>query len=57
VVLVANSIEKLAIGLKSSFSQYKSTVIPALLEKMKEKKSNVLEALRNALDSVFGSVL
>ncbi len=55
-VLVTNVIEKLALGLKDSFSQYRNILINPILEKMKEKKSHVLEALRGALDAILASV-
>ncbi|KAJ2997979.1 Microtubule-associated protein, microtubule dynamics during spindle orientation [Globomyces sp. JEL0801] len=57
VVLVATSIEKLALGLKLSFSQYKSIIITPLLERFKEKKTNVIEAIRSALAAIFNSIL
>ena len=56
VTLAANAIEKLARGLRGSFAPYKSTVISPLLEKFKEKKPSVVEALANALDAVFASI-
>ncbi|KAJ3032355.1 Microtubule-associated protein, microtubule dynamics during spindle orientation, partial [Rhizophlyctis rosea] len=56
VINATNSIEKIAVGLRQSFAQYKSIVTHPLLEKCKEKKTNVVEALRGALDAVFASV-
>jgi cytoskeleton-associated protein 5 len=56
VVLVAKAIEKLALGLKNCFSQYRNIVTAPLLERMKEKKSNVLDALRSAVDAVIASL-
>ncbi|KAJ1541253.1 hypothetical protein HK096_010319, partial [Nowakowskiella sp. JEL0078] len=62
-VLAVNCIEALAKGLKGLFSQYRSIVssnsvimvFGALVGKLKEKKQNVVEALRAALDAVFDS--
>lgn len=53
VILSANCIEKIAKGLRSSFTSYKNIVIEPLLEKFKEKKQNVIDALSNALDAVY----
>ncbi|ORX82097.1 ARM repeat-containing protein [Anaeromyces robustus] len=53
VILSANCIEKIAKGLRNSFSNYKNMVIEPLLEKFKEKKQNVIDALSNALDAVY----
>ncbi|ORY06720.1 ARM repeat-containing protein [Basidiobolus meristosporus CBS 931.73] len=51
--LATQCIEALAIGLRQEFSQYSELVLNPLLEKLKEKKANFVEALRNCLDSVF----
>lgn len=56
VTLSANAIEKLARGLRTAFAPYKSSCVSPLLEKFKEKKPSVVEALGNALDAVFSSV-
>jgi len=53
VILSANCIEKIAKGLRNSFSSYKNIVIEPLLDKLKEKKQNVIDSLSNALDAVF----
>ncbi|KAG4099233.1 ARM repeat-containing protein [Neocallimastix lanati (nom. inval.)] len=53
VTLSANCIEKIAKGLRNSFSNYKNIVMEPLLEKLKEKKQSVIEALSNALDAVY----
>ena len=52
VILAAGCIEAMANGLRSNFAPYRSSVISALLEKAKEKKQNVVDAIRNALDSL-----
>lgn len=56
VVLVANAIEKIASGLKNSFSQYRNIVAGPLIERMKEKKTTLLDALRGAFDATVASV-
>jgi cytoskeleton-associated protein 5 len=56
LVLAAGCLEKLALGLRDSFGQYRNIVLEPLLERMKEKKTNVVAALRNALDALFESI-
>lgn len=53
VALAANSIECIAKGLKSNFARYQSIVLSPILERLKEKKQTVSEALANALDAVY----
>ncbi|ODV98497.1 hypothetical protein PACTADRAFT_31888 [Pachysolen tannophilus NRRL Y-2460] len=55
VQLAANSIEFTAKGLRNKFERYVQIVISSLLERMKEKKLSVVEALGNALDAAFNS--
>ncbi|KAI8910955.1 armadillo-type protein [Gorgonomyces haynaldii] len=55
-VLAANCLEKLALGLRKAFGQYRPVVIPPCLERMKEKKTNVIDALRAVLDATFAVV-
>ncbi len=57
VILAANCIEGIALGLRNNFSQYKQLVTGPLIERLKEKKQNVVEALRGALDAVFKSIM
>jgi cytoskeleton-associated protein 5 len=56
VTAAAQCIECLAKGLRSSFAKHKPTVVPPVLEKLKEKKQSVVDALAAALDAVFASV-
>ena len=56
VITAANCIEALAKGLKDNFAKHKSTVLAPMMEKLKEKKQSVLDALASALDAVFLSV-
>ncbi|XP_055685524.1 protein mini spindles [Lutzomyia longipalpis] len=58
VVLVALSgklIAGLAKGLGKKFSPYAVVCIAAILEKFKEKKANVVSALREAIDAIYPS--
>jgi cytoskeleton-associated protein 5 len=52
VILAAGCVEAMATGLRSNFGPYRSSVVSALLEKAKEKKQNVVDAIRSALDSL-----
>ncbi|KAJ3334892.1 Cytoskeleton associated protein 5, partial [Kappamyces sp. JEL0680] len=55
-VLVANILEKMALGLKTGFALYRNIVVAPLMDRMKEKKTHVLEALRGALDATIASL-
>ena len=55
VTVAANCINLLAKGLRSSFAKYRSTVMSPIMERLKEKKQSVADALGQALDSVFSS--
>ncbi|KXS18928.1 ARM repeat-containing protein [Gonapodya prolifera JEL478] len=52
----ANCIQRLAEGLRGSFASYKSLVVSHLIDRTKEKKQNLLDALRGALDAVYATV-
>lgn len=54
VVLAANCIESFAKGLRTEFARYVNTVLSSLLERLKEKKASVSDALKNALEAVYG---
>lgn len=56
VALAAKCIGQLATGLRKKFTQYSTMIISPLLEKFKEKKTNVVTALREAVDAVFLTV-
>ncbi|KAJ9129868.1 ARM repeat-containing protein, partial [Coniochaeta hoffmannii] len=53
VMLAAQCIEVLAKGLRKSYGKYRATVMQPIMERLKEKKQNVTDALSNALDAVF----
>uniref|UniRef100_A0A182NZM0 TOG domain-containing protein n=1 Tax=Anopheles epiroticus TaxID=199890 RepID=A0A182NZM0_9DIPT len=58
VVLVAlggKCLAMLAKGLAKKFNTYAGACVPAILEKFKEKKSNVVTALRDAIDAIYPS--
>lgn len=56
VALACKCVFGLASGLKKRFQPYSGAVIPALLEKFKEKKQNVVTALKEAIDAVYLTV-
>ncbi|XP_074041153.1 protein mini spindles-like isoform X1 [Leptinotarsa decemlineata] len=53
VALAGRCIAGLASGLKKKFQTYAGFCIPVILEKFKEKKQNVVTALRDAIDAVY----
>ncbi|KAJ3392260.1 Cytoskeleton associated protein 5 [Entophlyctis sp. JEL0112] len=53
LTLAINCIEFIARGLRSNFSQYRGIVFTPLLEKLKEKKASVIEAIKSCLDAVY----
>lgn len=53
VTVAANCIEKLAFGLRKSFSKYRSSIMTPVMERLKEKKQSVADALGAALDAIF----
>lgn len=55
VTVAANCVELLAKGLREGFGKYRATVMAPMLERLKEKKQSVADALGQALDAVFAS--
>ncbi|KAE8368713.1 armadillo-type protein [Aspergillus caelatus] len=55
VTVAANCVDLLAKGLRNGFGKYRSSIMAPMLERLKEKKQSVAEALGQALDSVFAS--
>jgi protein STU2 len=55
VAVAASCVEKLALGTRKGFAKYRSTVMSPMLERCKEKKQAVTDALSAALDAVFAS--
>ena len=56
VIVAANCLEALANGLMTAFSRHREAVVPPVLERLKERKVNVTDAIGLALDAVFKSV-
>ena len=56
VITAANCLEGLAKGLMTSFARYREAVVTPLLERLKERKTNVTDAIGAALDAVFATV-
>ena len=55
VTVAANCITVLAKGLRRSFAKYRSRIMAPIMERLKEKKQSVAEALGQALDATFQS--
>ncbi|KAI0064593.1 ARM repeat-containing protein [Artomyces pyxidatus] len=53
VMVAAQCMEALAKGMMSSFARYRETVVPPMLERLKERKANVTDTIGAALDAVF----
>ncbi|ROW06883.1 hypothetical protein VMCG_04037 [Cytospora schulzeri] len=53
VTQAAQCIELLAKGLRRGYGKYRTTVMQPILERLKEKKASVADALGAALDQVF----
>ncbi|XP_076233452.1 msps cytoskeleton-associated protein 5 isoform X2 [Calliopsis andreniformis] len=56
VALAGKCLAGLATGLKKRFQPYTTICLSAILEKFREKKQNVVQALREAADAIFLSV-
>ena len=56
VIVAANCLEALADGLMTAFSRHREAVVPPVLERLKERKANVTDAIGLALDAVFRTV-
>lgn len=55
VTVAANIVELLAKGLKKDFARYRSIILSPMLERLKEKKQSVTDALAAACDAVAAS--
>lgn len=56
VIAAAQIIEGLAQGIGSSFARQRASVMTPMLERLKERKQNVVDAIGLALDAVFATV-
>ncbi|KAG2157068.1 armadillo-type protein [Suillus clintonianus] len=55
VMTAAHVMEGLAKGMMSPFGRLRETVVPLMLERLKERKTNVTDAIGAALDAVFAT--
>ncbi|GAB1744746.1 hypothetical protein NU219Hw_g2420t1 [Hortaea werneckii] len=55
VTVAANCVECIAKGLRKAFARYKGTILSPMLERFKEKKASVTDAIAAACDAVFMS--
>ncbi|XP_062513637.1 cytoskeleton-associated protein 5-like isoform X2 [Corticium candelabrum] len=53
VTVAGRCVESLARGLRKNFQPYATAITVAMLDKFKEKKQNVVSALRDAVDAVY----
>ncbi|GAM87934.1 hypothetical protein ANO11243_059620 [Dothideomycetidae sp. 11243] len=53
VQIAANSVECIAKGLRKKFAKYRNIILSPMLERFKEKKQSVTDALAGACDGVF----
>ncbi|XP_034031603.1 cytoskeleton-associated protein 5 isoform X2 [Thalassophryne amazonica] len=53
VTLAAKCLAGLATSLRKKFGPYAGQVVPTILEKFKEKKPQVVQALQEAIDAIF----
>ncbi|BFZ60674.1 hypothetical protein YB2330_001716 [Saitoella coloradoensis] len=53
VTLAAQCLTALAKGLRSAFVRWRSEVVSCVMERLKERKASVVEALSGAMDAVF----
>jgi cytoskeleton-associated protein 5 len=56
VMVASTCLEELAKGMQGSFAKYRENVVPLALERLKERKANVTDAIGAALDAVFATV-
>lgn len=56
VTLAGKCLAGLATGLKKRFQSYATACLSSILEKFREKKQTVVQALREAADAIFLSV-
>ncbi|KAI8601375.1 armadillo-type protein, partial [Dissophora ornata] len=56
VIVAANCLEGLARGLRDSFSKYKPSVAGLVMDRLKERKVTVVEALTGALNAMYSTI-
>ncbi|KAG5941479.1 hypothetical protein E4U53_007405 [Claviceps sorghi] len=55
VTQAAQCIQQLALGLRQHYGKYRGVVMQPIMDRLKEKKATVSDALGSALDAVFAS--
>ncbi|KAL5628610.1 hypothetical protein BROUX41_003358 [Berkeleyomyces rouxiae] len=55
VTQAAQCIEALGKGLRTGYAKHRATIMPPIMERLKEKKASVADALGGALDAVFSA--
>jgi cytoskeleton-associated protein 5 len=56
VVVAAGCLEGLGKGTATALGRYHESLVPPMLERLKERKSNITDAIGNALDAAFQAV-
>lgn len=56
VTVAAGCLAALARGLRADFARFHASIVPPVLERLKEKKQSVVDALADALDATFAAV-
>lgn len=56
VMVAANALEGLATGMMAPFAKYREIIVPLMLERLKERKANVTDAIGASLDAIFNTV-
>ncbi|OAQ29474.1 ARM repeat-containing protein [Linnemannia elongata AG-77] len=56
VIVAANCLEGLARGLRDSFNKYKPSVAGLVMDRLKERKVTVVEALAGALNAMYSTI-
>lgn len=56
VMVAASCLEELAKGTATALGRYHESLVPPMLERLKERKANITDAIGNALDAVFQAV-
>ncbi|TFK54917.1 ARM repeat-containing protein [Heliocybe sulcata] len=56
VIVAANCLEALAKGVGSTFARWREAVVGPMMERLKERKANVTDAIGAALDAIFTTV-
>lgn len=56
VIAAAQVIEGLSKGLGQPFGKHKASIVPPMLERFKERKQNVVDAIGQGLDAFFATV-